>query len=173
MFELSLIPPELGTLGLEIIQKYGMVALFVLFILEGAMLLFIAPSESLVPVAIASMSTTEEYALVIVLSVAGATIGQYALFTLAKRRGKEYLVENRWFRVDEARIDTYENWFGRWGPGIVLLSNTLPFVRGLFTVPAGVAELSDREFVAYSALGTLCFETILAFATLGVLSHFG
>ncbi|WP_332897282.1 MULTISPECIES: DedA family protein [unclassified Haladaptatus] len=173
MIELSLIPPELGTLGLEIIQRYGMVALFILFILEGAMLLFIAPSESLVPVAIASMSTTQEYALVIALSVTGATIGQYALFTLAKRGGKEYLVENRWFRINDERIDKYERWFSRWGPGIVLLSNTLPFVRGLFTVPAGVAELSDRQFVVYSALGTLCFETLLAFATLGVLTHFG
>ena len=161
-------------LGLRLLEQYGLVVLFLLFVLEGAMLLFIAPSESLVPFAIASplASTTPEIALIIAVSVVGATTGQYALFTAAKRGGREYVLEHRWFPIDEDRLGTAERWFERRGPVVVLVSNSLPFVRGLFTVPAGFAEMDDRRFIAVSALGTLCFETILAVLTLGLLERF-
>jgi membrane protein DedA with SNARE-associated domain len=52
----------------------------------------------------------------------------------------------------------------------VPISNTLLFVRGLATVPAGLAGMRLRRFALLSALGTLTFEVILALATLGVMS---
>lgn len=167
-------PTESVPVGLELLQEYGLVVLFFLFVLEGAMLLFVAPSESLVPFAIATplATTTEEYVLVLSISVVGATIGQYALFSVAKRGGRERLLGHRWVRIDRTRLATCEEWFGRWGPIVVLVSNSLPFVRGLFTVPAGFAEMDDRRFVLVFALGTMCFETTLAVITLGVIDRF-
>jgi len=52
----------------------------------------------------------------------------------------------------------------------VPISNTLLFTRGMLTVPAGLAEMDAREFVALSAVGTLVFETALMLLTLGVVS---
>lgn len=165
---------EAVPLGLQLLEEYGLAVLFLLFVLEGAMLLFIAPSESLIPFAIAIplASTPAEIALLISVAVVGATAGQYALFTAAKRGGREYVLGHRWFPIDESRLATAERWFERRGPVVVLVSNSLPFVRGLFTVPAGFAEMDDRRFLLVSALGTLCFETILAVLTLGVIDQF-
>lgn len=165
---------EAVPLGLQLIEEYGLALLFVLFVLEGAMLLFVAPSESLVPFAIAIplASTPAEIVLLITVAVVGATAGQYALFTAAKRGGRGYVLANRWIPLDESRLDTAERWFDRRGPVVVLVSNSLPFVRGLFTVPAGVAEMDDRRFVVVSALGTLCFETALAALTIGIIDNF-
>jgi membrane protein DedA with SNARE-associated domain len=142
------------------------------------MLLYFAPSEALVPAAVAILAeTTGGYdplgiAAILAIAVAGATIGQTALFLLAKRGGREWLLDKPWFRVSEARLDRFGQWFDRFGVLAVPLSNTLLFTRGMLTVPAGVAGMSTRRFAALSALGTLSFEAILAATVMGVLELF-
>ncbi|WP_238392110.1 DedA family protein [Halorussus amylolyticus] len=152
------------------LDQYGLLALFCILILEGAMLLYFAPSESLVPIGVAVLAeSATDYATiaaVILVAVVGATIGQYALFLLAKRGGREYLLEKQWFRVKESQLDRFDGWFQRWGRIVVPVSNALLFTRGMLTVPAGFAEMRDWEFVVLSALGTLIFQSWLAAAAL-------
>jgi len=159
----------------ELLGRYWLAALFVVFILEGAMLLYFAPSESLVPIAVGMTLETgiarpalPVFAAIIGTAVVGATLGQYLLFLLAKRWGRERLLARPWFRVGSDSLDRFDVWFQRWGVLAVPVSNTLFFTRGMLTVPAGFAEMDDRRFVVLSALGTLSFETGLAALTLGV-----
>jgi membrane protein DedA with SNARE-associated domain len=152
-----------GTLRELLAADYGLLVLFGVFVLEGAMLLYVVPSELVVPGALVLLGGSIRTAiLVIAVAVAGATVGQYALFTLAKRAGRERLLRSRWFRVSDDALERFEGWFDRWGPVIVPVSNTLLFTRGMVTVPAGLAGMDDRRFVLLSALGTLSFESILA-----------
>jgi len=142
---------------------YGLLVLLGVFVLEGAMLLYVVPSELVVPGALALLGGSVETAvLVVAIAVVGATVGQYALFLVTKRVGRERLLQSRWFRVSDDALDRFEGWFDRWGPVIVPVSNTLLFTRGMVTVPAGLAGMDDRRFVPLSALGTLSFESILA-----------
>lgn len=156
----------------SLIDRYGLYALFGIMILEGAMLMYFAPSEILVPAGIALVAdTTGEVVLVILVAVAGATVGQFLLFSLAKRAGREYLLERPWFRVNESRLDRFDAWFDRWGPVVVPISNALLFTRGMLTVPAGFAEMRDWQFAVLSAIGTLAFQTWLALAALELLGR--
>jgi membrane protein DedA with SNARE-associated domain len=157
-------------LAKEWLNQYGLIALFCILILEGAMLLYFAPSESLVPLGVTLLAdSATDYAsiaAVIAVAVVGATIGQYALFLLAKRGGREYLLKKRWFRIDGDQLDRFDGWFQRWGRVVVPVSNALLFTRGMLTVPAGFADMNDWEFVVLSALGTLVFQMWLAAAAL-------
>lgn len=163
---------ETTDLARDLLTEYGLAALFAIFILEGAMLLYFAPSESLVPAAVVLIAESmTDYATIIGIAVIGATIGQVGLFLLAKRGGREYLLEKRWFRVSEDKLERFDGWFDRWGPLVVPVSNSLLFTRGMLTVPAGFAEMDTRQFVVLSAIGTLLFETALAALTLGVLQY--
>jgi len=170
-------------LARELIDDYGLAALLPIFVLEGAMLLYFAPSEALVPGAIEFLATTPSgydwpvVVLVFVVATVGATAGQVALFELAERGGREWLLQKPWFRVEESKLDRFDRWFDRWGRVAVPVSNALLFTRGMVTVPAGVAEMDVREFAALSAAGTLVFETWLALAyhyavELGLLNFF-
>lgn len=163
--------PDLSAPAGRILTQYGYVALFSIFILEGAMLLYFAPSESLVPGAIYLLTnqSSVEIATVIIIAAIGATIGQTLLFILAKRGGREYLSKSRWFRVSDKRLDRFDRWFKRWGPISVVASNSLPFTRGMITVPAGFARMDLRHFVVGSAVGTLLFQSMLALITIGAL----
>lgn len=157
-------------LARRLIGDYGIYALFAIFILEGAMLMYFAPSEALVPFAIATLATTPNgydwgiLTLVMVVAVAGATAGQVALFLLARRGGRQWLLQKPWFRIEESKLDRFDHWFDRWGPAAVPASNALLFTRGMLTVPAGVSEMDVREFAVLSAVGTLVFEAWLALA---------
>jgi membrane protein DedA with SNARE-associated domain len=144
-------------------SEYAFLVLLGVFVLEGAMLMYFMPSELVVPTAILLLAdTVAEMAVIVGIAVVGATVGQYALFKLAERGGREYLLEKRWFRVSDDQLDRFDGWFDRWGPVVVPVSNSLLFTRGMLTVPAGLAGMDDRRFVLLSALGTLSFETILA-----------
>lgn len=152
-----------------LLDQYGLAALFGVFVAEGAMLLYFAPSESLVPAAVLVLAeSTADIAAILAVAVVGATIGQTALFVLAKRGGREAIHGRRWISIGEDRLARFEAWFDRWGPVVVPVSNTLLFTRGMATIPAGLAEMDTRTFVALSALGTLSFELLLAGLTLGV-----
>jgi membrane protein DedA with SNARE-associated domain len=144
-------------------SEYAYVVLLGVFVLEGAMLMYFMPSELIVPGAIVALGASIEEAVVIIgVAVIGATVGQYVLFKIAQRGGREYLLRKRWFRVSEEKLDRFDGWFERWGPVVIPVSNALLFTRGMLTVPAGFAELEDRQFVTLSAIGTLAFETLLA-----------
>lgn len=148
-------------------SEYALLVLLAVFVLEGAMLMYIMPSELIVPGAILLIGDTTQLVsptnlLIIGIAVMGATTGQYLLFKLAERGGRNYLLEKRWFRISEEKLDKFDGWFQRWGPVVVPLSNTMLFTRGMLTVPAGFSELDGRKFLALSAVGTLSFQVILA-----------
>ncbi|UPM43593.1 DedA family protein [Halocatena salina] len=165
---------ELSAFVEGLLIEHGYIALFGIFVLEGAMLLYFAPSESLVPGAIYLLTSHSPFEIAVVIGVAavGATVGQTALFLFAKRGGRDRLFEHRWIRVSEDRLDRFDRWFDRWGMLSVVLSNTLPFTRGMCTIPAGFARLDTHRFVVSSALGTVVFESALALVTIGVLQLF-
>lgn len=147
-------------------SEYAMLVLLGVFVLEGAMLMYFMPSELIVPGALVLIGADSvgavEVVAVVGVAVVGATIGQYALFKVAQRGGREYLLRKRWFRISEERLDRFDGWFERWGPIVIPVSNALLFTRGMLTVPAGFAEMDDRRFILLSALGTLVFESALA-----------
>lgn len=158
--QLDSVPPWLeGMFASEL----AFVVLLGICILEGAMLLRFMPSELVVPAALALIGSSIPYAITIVaVAVVGTTIGQFVLFCLVRRAGREYALQKRWFPLTESRLERFDTWFDRWGGIAVTASNTMLFVRGVLTVPAALSEMDGRSFVALSAIGSLSFQSILA-----------
>ncbi|MHB9287509.1 DedA family protein [Halobacteriales archaeon Cl-PHB] len=165
------VPEGTSEIATSLLEDYGLAALFVIFVIEGVMLLYFAPSESLVPGAILLLGDSPpQLVAILAVAVVGATTGQLVLFLVAKRGGRDLLERQRWVDVSDERMARFDAWFDRWGTMAVPASNTMLFTRGMLTVPAGLAEMDARRFALLSALGTLSFELILAGITLGVLN---
>ncbi|MFC4438628.1 MULTISPECIES: DedA family protein [Natrialbaceae] len=144
-------------------SELAFVVLLGICILEGAMMLRFMPSELVVPSALVLIgSSIPETVVIVAIAVVGTTIGQAILFYLVRRAGREYVIQKRWFPLTESRLERFDGWFDRWGPIAVAGSNTMLFVRGLLTVPAGLSEMNGRSFVALSVIGSLSFQSILA-----------
>jgi len=165
------IPVGASEVAADLLERYGLAALLGVFVIEGLMLLYFAPSESLVPAAVLVLGDgPATLAAILAVAVAGATLGQVGLFLVTRRAGRECVIERGWIGVSEAQLERFDAWFDRWGPLAVPVSNTMLFVRGMLTVPAGLSDMDLRTFAALSAVGTLCFEAILAALTIGVLT---
>lgn len=143
-------------------SELALVVLLAISVLEGAMLLRFMPSELVAPSALALIgSSVSDVVAVVVVTVIGTTLGQFLLFRLVRRGGRNYVLRKRWFPVNESRLDRVDGWFERWGAVAVPVSNTMLFVRGLLTIPAGLSDMDGRTFVALSALGSLSFQSII------------
>ena len=144
-------------------SELGLLVLFGISILEGSMLLRFMPSELVVPSALLLIgSSIPQVVAIVALVVVGTTLGQTVLFYIARRGGREYLLQKGWVPLNESRLDRVDGWFERWGLLAVPVTNTMLFVRGLLTVPAGLSDMDGRVFVLLSAIGSLSFQTILA-----------
>ncbi len=158
--QLERIPPWLESM---FSSELAFAVLLGIAILEGAMLLRFMPSELVVPSALLLIGSSLSVVIAIIaITVVGTTVGQLILFTLVRRGGREYVIQKRWFPVDESRLSRIDGWFDHWGAVAVPVSNTMLFVRGLLTVPAGLSDMDRRTFVVLSALGSLSFQSILA-----------
>ncbi|WP_122088171.1 DedA family protein [Halalkalicoccus subterraneus] len=144
-------------------SEFALVVLFGISVLEGTMMLRFMPSELVVPSALLLIgSSVPDVIAIVAVVVVGTTVGQFLLFRLVRRAGRNYILQKSWVPVTESRLERVDGWFDRWGPVAVPVSNTMLFVRGLLTIPAGLSDMNGRTFVVLSVLGSLSFQSILA-----------
>lgn len=160
VLQLDRTPTEVEAL---LTSDLALIVLLAIGVLEGTMMLRFMPSELVVPTALLLIgSSPADVVTIVAVTVVGTTVGQFLLFSLVRRGGRNYVLQKRWVPVTESRLARIDGWFDRWGPIAVPVSNTMLFVRGLLTIPAGLSDMRGRTFVVLSALGSLSFQSILA-----------
>lgn len=141
---------------------HGLVILVIVFVLEGLIIGKLLPTEAILVAAILVFSPEPSIRSVgiIVLSAASATLGQVAMFTLVRSYGRDAVLSNRGIRVSETRLATLDTYFARWGLYVIPISNVVPVIRGLFTLPAATSSMEIRDFAGLVYIGTLCYHAI-------------
>jgi membrane protein DedA with SNARE-associated domain len=139
-----------------------------------ALLMFIetvfppVPSEVIMTVAGVSAARGEmTLPGVIASGTAGAMLGNYAWFWVARKWGAAWLHAmvdrfGRWLTLDWAEVERGEALFARHGSIIVLIARMIPTLRSLISVPAGLFTMSTRRFIVFSTIGTLGWSAALA-----------
>ena len=158
---------------LDLIARYGYVAVFVYMLLETAFVLHFAPSELVVPFAASQLvHGPVTFVLFVVDTTAGATAGAVLVYVVFARFGESTLRRyGGYVRLSEDDLDRSQRWFERWGEGSVFWGRMVPLARALISVPAGLAEMDARKFVLYSAAGSAVFNTALTFLTYSGAGH--
>lgn len=150
---------------LGLVRQYGFLAVFVYMALETAFLLHYVPSEVVVPFAAAELVHDPlSFALFVADATAGATVGSLLAYLLFGQYGRGVLERHgRLIHVSPERLEWSEAVFVRYGESTVFWGRLLPFVRAFISIPAGLAGMDRRRFVAYSAAGALVFNTALTY----------
>jgi len=152
--------------GLGLVATYGLAALLVVFVLEGALVGKIIPTRALF-VATALAVGTDVFGLLSVAAVAvvGATLGQLLLFALVRRT--ELSIESL-PGASEPAENRFGAWLDRWGMGAIAVSNALPVARGSLTVPAAMADGNALRFSASSMVGSSMYAVGLVAVAAGL-----
>ncbi|NDV02858.1 DedA family protein [Pseudoroseicyclus tamaricis] len=128
------------------------------------------PSELIMPLAGFNAARGDMSLPLIILSGSiGSLAGAWLWYWLARKVGQERLRRfserhGRWTGITPEDLDKAQRWFERRGGVAVLIGRLIPTVRTLISVPAGLTDMPLPKFLAYSAVGTVGWTTLLAMA---------
>ncbi|HEX6262246.1 MAG TPA: DedA family protein [Actinomycetota bacterium] len=148
----------------DVIGTYGYFAIFVLMMLESALIPI--PSEVTMVfggflVARGDLDFIAVGTIGAVANVAGSWLAYYV-----GRVGGRPLAE-RWGRyvfLREKELDRADEWFASRGELTVFVTRLLPVIRTFISFPAGVARMPFWRFTLYTFLGCLPWSFALAWA---------
>jgi membrane protein DedA with SNARE-associated domain len=143
------------------IYEYGLIAMFIIILLEYAC--FPVSSEIVLPFsgAVASINDTNFF-VILPLSILAGLIGTGICFTVGWFGGGALIsaVTNR-FPKTKNGIDSAYNKFKLHGASAVCLGRVIPLIRTYIALIAGAAKLNPVTYFAASALGIAIWNTLL------------
>jgi len=155
------------TLIISFIQSTGYGGIFVLMMLESALIPI--PSEVTMTFAgyLASKGTLNLYIIIIVGALANLTgsIGAYWLGYWGEETFVRDLIKKygKFVLITVHEYDHAERWFRKYGEKITFFSRILPVVRTFISLPAGIAEMKFKKFCIYSFFGSLIWSSFLTY----------
>ncbi|WKB51364.1 DedA family protein [Eleftheria terrae] len=153
---------------IQVITEHGYLAVLLLMCAEN--LFPPLPSELIMPFAgFAAARGDLGLAGVVASGTLGSLLGALPWYLAGRRLGSERLRRlaerhGRWLAVSAEDLDRAEAWFQRHGAAVLVLGRMVPGVRTLVAVPAGLAALPCRAFLAWSLLGSLLWTSLLTAA---------
>lgn len=146
------------------VSALGYLGIFLLMTVEG--ILTPIPSELIMPfagylAALGQMSIV----LAILAGTAGAALGNFVAYQIGYRAGRPLITRHgRILGLGEQEVRWAEEWFAKWGDAGVLIGHAIPGVRSFISYPAGIGRMRLRNFVIFSTLGALIWNSVLVVA---------
>ncbi len=145
-------------IAISLIDHYGYGGLFFVLVLGNIG----APigAEIVMPLAGALTATGHlpNLALTILVSVLGE-LGGGTIGYIVGRFGGRPLVERygRYVHLTHENLDRVHAFFERYGSFSIFICRFIPVIRGIVSIPAGVAEMNLMQFYLWYALGSAIF----------------
>jgi membrane protein DedA with SNARE-associated domain len=146
----------------HVIAVFGLPGIFVLMLLESACIPI--PAEATMMFAGFAVSQGKmSLAAAIVVGVAGNVVGAWVAYYVGLIGGRPFIDRyGKYVLLRHEHIELTERWFAKYGAIAVLFCRVIPGVRGLVSVPAGVARMPLGKFTLYTAIGCVPFVAFLA-----------
>lgn len=140
---------------------------FLLMTVESSFIPF--PSEVVIPFAAYKAAEGNlNIFLVVLAGTAGALAGAVINYYLAKYLGRPLVYKfagstmGRILLLSKEKVEHAEEYFIRNGKSSTFIGRLVPAVRQLISIPAGLARMSMRDFIIYTAAGAGIWNIILA-----------
>jgi membrane protein DedA with SNARE-associated domain len=146
---------------LELARKFGVLAFIALGLIDQSVIPVPGSLDALVILFVASKPELWWYYPL--LATAGATLGAYITFRLARKGGREALDK----KLGQKRVEKAHRVFSRWGFWSVFIGTILPPPVPIvpFLAVAGVMEYPTYRFLLANASGRMVRFSILAYIT--------
>jgi len=94
----------------------------------------------------------------------GGTVGSVISYYVGLFGGRPFLLRyGKYLGLTEKRLEIAENWLSRYGDIAVFISQLVPSIRNLISLPVGAARLRIIPFTIYTFLGSLIWALILTY----------
>jgi membrane protein DedA with SNARE-associated domain len=147
---------------LDLVDRLGAVGVGLTILIETVIPPI--PSEAVLGLAGANIAAgTMSVVPVILFATLGSILGALFFYAVGRalgpRRARAFL--DRLPLVETEDVDRTFEWFENHGRGAVFFGRMVPIVRSFISVPAGVVTMPLLPFVAYTAAGSLIWNSVL------------
>lgn len=150
----------------SIISSLGYVGIFFLMVLESALIPI--PSEVIMPFSGFLVSVGKLGLLGVILAGSfGNLVGSIATYYLGLRLGRTAIVRyGKYVFFKKKHLEYTERLFEKYGDKVTFVGRLLPAVRTYISLPAGIGLTNFIKFTVYTFVGSLIWNTLLAYAGL-------
>jgi membrane protein DedA with SNARE-associated domain len=86
----------------------------------------------------------------------GGIIAQWFLYWIGRYGGRPILDKyGKYLLIRPAHIDVAQQWFSKYGSGVIFTARFIPVVRHAISIPAGIARMSFAKFSLYTILAII------------------
>ena len=145
------------------ISAYGYLGIFFLSALESANIPI--PSEVIMPFSgyLAYQGKFSFWGVTLAGTV-GNLAGSVLSYYLGSYLGRPFIVKyGKYVLIPHKKFVHAEEWFKKYGHEAVFIGRLLPVVRTFISLPAGIAKMDFKKFVAYTFIGAFIWSAILAY----------
>jgi membrane protein DedA with SNARE-associated domain len=155
---------SLTTTLLNLFTSYGYLGIFVAMAIESCCIPL--PSELIMPLAgFLAFQNRLNLAGDTLAGALGCVAGSMIAYWIGATGGRALLLRyGRYVLISHHDADRADEFFARHGDITIFLTRLMPIVRTFISLPAGIARMDFRKFVAYTFLGSLPWCFILAYA---------
>ena len=150
----------------DVMHALNYVGIFLLLVL--ARVIPPIPAESVIPLA-GIAAAQGEYSLtgIALAGGLGSMVGQLVWFLPSRLLGRDRLEAflkryGHWLTIHPKKVRRSTDWFGKRGGLAVFLTQPVPGVRTLISIPAGACRMSIPLYCVYSGLGSILWTLVLA-----------
>ena len=150
-------------LVIELIRETSYVGIFVLMVLESALIPI--PSEIIMPFSgFLCYLGTLSLPLVIFVGSLANLVGSLVAYWIGIRYGKKFVIRyGKYILLREHHLEFAEKLFNDYGEIIILASRMMPAVRTVISLPAGVGKMDLKKFVIYTFIGSIPWNFALTY----------
>ena len=150
------------------VTTFGLPALFVVFVLKGAIVGKPLPTSVVLPGYIfATGDTTGLIVLAVVVATVGYVAGQLLIYWIARQYGFEVIQSIRWLSVSDAQLDRAKRLFKQYSGGGIFVTNLVPYVGSFLFIPAGMARYPVGRLTVYAVTSTLLNYAVIVLVVIG------
>jgi membrane protein DedA with SNARE-associated domain len=96
------------------------------------------------------------FAGAVIAGTIGGTIAQLFLYWLGFYGGRPVLEKyGKYLLINKHHIDVAEQWFKKYGSGVIFSARFIPVVRHAISIPAGIARMSFVKFTLYTVAAAI------------------
>jgi membrane protein DedA with SNARE-associated domain len=92
----------------------------------------------------------------VIAGTIGGTLAQLFLYWAGYYGGRPFLEKyGKYVFVKKKQIDLSEQWFRKYGVGVIFFARFIPVVRHAISIPAGIAKMSATKFTLYTVAAVI------------------
>lgn len=142
------------------IHHLGYIGIFITIFLEIGLMIFPLPGDTLL-FTTGIMSNLKNgveifnYPLLILTSFFASVVGGHFGYFIGTKINREQLVNNKYFKINDAHLLRTEKFFETYGAVAIIFSRFVPIVRNFISQILGILNYDKKKFAIYNTIASI------------------